>query len=174
MDEAAPRAAPRLAMRKSLNDDTPDWAAELAELCERYRLDRIRQPAGSATPVAVTWMTDDGPVTEARATGRELVLYLRGEVQAPVMEREAFGEVTVDMVRATFDHWRVFDENGRWWALRAGMAGGSGPASLIRPVVCAMTLQGLAEQLSLQEWLRRMTAEELAAVWHDGIGAVAR
>jgi hypothetical protein len=27
-----------------------------------------------------------------------------------------FGEVTVEMLRATFDHWRIFDRGGRWWA----------------------------------------------------------
>jgi hypothetical protein len=37
-----------------------------------------------------------------------------------------------------------------------------------------MTLVGLAEQLSLQEWLRRMSAAELEAVWLDGLEAVAR
>ena len=79
------------------------------------------------------------------------------------------GEVTA--LRSTFDHWRVFEKDGKWWAFRGGEAVASGPRSLIQPVVGAMTLAGLAEQLSLQEWLRRMTAEELGAVWREGIAA---
>jgi hypothetical protein len=77
------------------------------------------------------------------------------------------------MLRATFDHWRVFGKDGRWWAVRGGLVTGEGPRSLVRPAVCAATLEGLAEQLSLQEWLRRMPAAELEAVWRDGLAAVA-
>ena len=84
-----------------------------------------------------------------------------------------FGEVTVEMLRVTFDHWRIFEKDGRLWAIRAGAATGEGPRSLIRPVVCAMTPEGLGEQLSLQELLRRMSAAELEAVWRDGLAAVA-
>jgi hypothetical protein len=47
-------------------------------LCERYRLDRAVVPG----KVAVTWMTDDGPVTEARDDARDLVLYLRARFGA--------------------------------------------------------------------------------------------
>jgi hypothetical protein len=86
----------------------------------------------------------------------------------------AAGEVTAEMLRATFDHWRVFGKDGRWWAVRGGLVTGEGPRSLIRPAVCAATLAGLADQLSLQEWLRRMPADELEAVWRDGLAAVAR
>ena len=92
--------------------------------------------------------------------------------QSAVLAGES-GEVTAAMLRETFDHWRVFEKDGRWWAMRAGAVAGEGPRSLIRPVVCAMTLRGLAEQLSLQEWLRRMSAAELEAVWRDGLAAVA-
>jgi hypothetical protein len=80
--------------------------------------------------------------------------------------------ITAEMLRATFDHWRIFEKDGRWWAMREGTATTEGPRSLIHPVVCAKTPHGLAEQLSLQEWLRRMPAAELEAVWRDGIGAV--
>jgi len=56
-----------------------------------------------------------------------------------------FGEITADMLRATFDHWRIFEKDGRWWAMVSGAVTGEGPRSLIHPVVCAMTLDGLAE-----------------------------
>jgi hypothetical protein len=87
---------------------------------------------------------------------------------------DELGGITVDMLRTTFDHWRIFEKDGRWWAMREGMATTEGPRSLIHPVVCAMTLDGLAEQLSLQDWLRRMTPGELEAVWRDGLAAVDR
>lgn len=86
---------------------------------------------------------------------------------------DAAGEITADMLRQTFDDWRVFEKDGRWWATRGGTVTGAGPRSLIRAAVCAVTLDGLAEQLSLQEWLRRMPAAELEAVWRDGLAAVA-
>lgn len=93
--------------------------------------------------------------------------------EAPPQAGE-FGEITLDMLRATFDHWRIFEKDGRHWAMRAGAAAGEGPESLIRPVVYAMTLEGLAEQLSLQEWLRKLSAADLEAVWRDGLAAVTR
>jgi hypothetical protein len=83
------------------------------------------------------------------------------------------GDVTAEMLRATFDQWRIFEKDGRWWAMREGMARTEGPRSLILPVVCAMTLDGLAEQLSLQEWFRRMPTAELESVWRGGLAAVA-
>jgi hypothetical protein len=85
-----------------------------------------------------------------------------------------FGEVTAEMLRATFDHWRIFEKDGRWWAMREGTARTEGPRSLIHPVVCAMSPEGLAEQLSLQEWFRRMPTAELEAVYRDGLAAVDR
>jgi hypothetical protein len=86
---------------------------------------------------------------------------------------DVLGRITVELLRETFDHWQIFERDDRWWALRAGLEAEDGPRSLIHPLVCAMTLIGLAEQLSLQEWLRRMTADELEAVWRDGLSAVA-
>lgn len=82
--------------------------------------------------------------------------------------------ITAEMLRTTFTEWRIFERDGRWRAMRGGEASSGGPRSMIHPVVLAMTLQGLAEQLSLQEWLRRMTAEELEAVWRGGFAAVTR
>jgi hypothetical protein len=96
-----------------------------------------------------------------------------GALQASVPAGE-FGEVTADMLRETFDHWRIFERDGRWLAVRGGEVAGDGPRSLMRPLVDAITLVGLAEQPSLQEWLRRMSAAELEAVWRDGLAAVAR
>jgi hypothetical protein len=96
---------------------------------------------------------------------------MAGEAAPQAAVLADFGEITADMLRATFDHWRIFEQDGRWWAMRAGTATTEGPRSLIRPLVCAMTLHGLAEQLSLQEWFRRMPAAELEAVHRDGLAA---
>jgi hypothetical protein len=85
-----------------------------------------------------------------------------------------FGEITAEMLRATFDHWRIFEKDVRWWAMREGTTATNGPRSLIHPVLCATSLEGLAEQLSLQEWLRRMTAAELEAVWRGGFTSAAQ
>jgi len=51
----------------------PDWVVELRDLCERLELDQVQMPG----KVAVSWMEDNGPVTEARDDARDLVLYLR-------------------------------------------------------------------------------------------------
>lgn len=83
------------------------------------------------------------------------------------------GVITAGMLRATFDHWRVFEQGGRWWATRPGVVEEYGPRSLIRPLVVAGSLEGLGEQLSVQEWLRRMPAAELEAVWRGGPAAAA-
>ena len=91
--------------------------------------------------------------------------------QAGVLAGE-FGEITAAMLREMFDHWRVFEKDGRWWALRSDTVTEEGPQSLIHPLICAMTPEGLAELLSLQEWLRTMTSAELEALWLDGIAAV--
>ena len=79
--------------------------------------------------------------------------------------------VTADMLSATFDHWRIWVSGGRWFASRPGSTKQSGPESLIQPVVSSGTLYGLADQLSMQEWLRRMSAAELEAVWSGGFDA---
>lgn len=34
---------------------------------------------------------------------------------------DEFGEITMEMLRATFDHWRIFEKDGRWWG-EAGQA----------------------------------------------------
>ena len=71
------------------------------------------------------------------------------------------------MVRETSGQWRVFEKDGRCWAMRAGTVMADGPQSLIRSFAWALTPAGLAEQLSMQEHLRRMTAAELEAVWRQ-------
>jgi hypothetical protein len=96
-----------------------------------------------------------------------------GAPQAAVIPAGEAGEITLDAVRETFDHWRIFERDGRCWAMRSGTVTADGPRSLIHPLACALTPAGLAEQLSMQEWLRRMPPDELEAVWREGFAAVA-
>jgi hypothetical protein len=84
-----------------------------------------------------------------------------------------FGEITLDMLKATFDHWRIFEKDGRFWAMRSGAVTADGPESLIRPFAWSLTTEGLGELLSLQEHLRRMSAAELEAVWRERLPAAA-
>jgi hypothetical protein len=92
--------------------------------------------------------------------------------EAPHAGADESGGITLETVRETFDHWRVFEKNGRYWAMRAGAVTSEGPQSLIHPLVWAPTAEGLADQLSMQEWLRRMPAAELEAVWREGFEAI--
>ena len=80
--------------------------------------------------------------------------------------------VTAEMLRATFGHWRIFEADGRWFALRSGTAfEPHGPLSLLHPALIAETLEGLASQLSTQAWLASLPADELRDVWLKFIGA---
>lgn len=78
-----------------------------------------------------------------------------------------FGEITVDMLRATFPQWRVASCNGIWWALRGGLEPLDGPESLLLRIVSARDLTALAERLCLQDYLDRLDPDELAAVYRD-------
>jgi hypothetical protein len=76
-----------------------------------------------------------------------------------------FGEISVDMLRATFPRWRLASCNGIWWALRGGLEPLDGPESLLLRVVSARDLTALAEKLCLQDYLDRLAPDELAAVY---------
>jgi hypothetical protein len=79
------------------------------------------------------------------------------------------------MLRETFPEWRIAAARGRWWAMRGGYFDiTGGPGSLICAAVCAATLDGLADQLCLQAWLRSLRPAELEAVWRGWFPAVRR
>ena len=80
--------------------------------------------------------------------------------------------ITLVTLQDAFDHWRIFPKRGRYCAMRSGTVTVNGPLSLILPVVWADTLEELGDVLSLQEWLRRMTAKELDLVWRHGLDAL--
>ena len=84
-----------------------------------------------------------------------------------VRDMTALGEITLEMLRKTFPKWRVFESGGAWWALREGRAEEGGPGSLLRRVIGAPHVPGLAEKLCLQEWLDGLDPAELEAVWRD-------
>ncbi|HZR53625.1 MAG TPA: hypothetical protein VFB06_29475 [Streptosporangiaceae bacterium] len=77
--------------------------------------------------------------------------------------------LTLAAVRAVFDQWRIIENDGMYLAVRGGTVTLDGPQSLILPFIFSSSLEGLTEKLSLQEWLRRMTPEELEMAWRYGI-----
>ena len=77
------------------------------------------------------------------------------------------GEITLEMLRATFPVWRIAGHPVGWWAMRQGTASLDGPRSLIQHVHVAPDLTGLAEKLCLQEHLDGLGPRELAAVWRE-------
>lgn len=68
-------------------------------------------------------------------------------------------------VRATFPGWRIGGERGTWYAFRGGIEMLEGPRSLLRRYLHANTLQDLAEQLGLQEYLDGLSDQALTDVW---------
>ena len=77
------------------------------------------------------------------------------------------GEITLEMLRATFPLWRIAGHPVGWWAMRQGTASLDGPRSLIQHVHVAADLTGLAEKLCVQEHLDGLGPQELAAVWRE-------
>ncbi len=74
-----------------------------------------------------------------------------------------------EAVREAFPEWRIFETRGVWWAIRGGLQEWNGPASLLARVLSAGALDGLAEKLSLQEYLDHLTPAELAKVYLEGL-----
>ena len=77
------------------------------------------------------------------------------------------GEITLEMLRATFPLWRIAGHLAGWWAMRQGTASLDGPRSLIQHVHVAADLTGPAEKLCLQEHLDGLGPQELTAVWRE-------
>jgi len=86
-----------------------------------------------------------------------------------VTSPDGIGMLEADAVRETFSCWHIFTAHGAWWAMRGGLQEWSGPASLLARVLCAETLEALAEKLSLQEYLDLQTPAELAKAYRDGL-----
>ena len=86
----------------------------------------------------------------------------------------SLGEITADMLRATFPRWRIFSASGAWWATRGGIQEWGGPQSLLLRVISATDLTALAERLCVQEWLDGLDAEALAAVYRGSLIGSAR
>lgn len=75
--------------------------------------------------------------------------------------------LTPEQLRASFPGWRIHAHEGRWWARRGGTVEHSGPGSLLRRVLFAGTLEGLAEQLGVQEALDGLSEAQLEAAWRE-------
>jgi hypothetical protein len=82
------------------------------------------------------------------------------------------GELTVDMLRATFPAWRIFRAAETWLAIRGGIQVWDGPSSLVVRALAAPDLIALAERLCAQAWLDGLEDDELAAVYRgDQVGS---
>jgi len=77
----------------------------------------------------------------------------------------AVGQITTAMIRQTFPHWRIFWQDGTWWAIRGGLEEQDGPRSLIRRVHASADLSVLADKLCAQDWLDNLDDDALAAVY---------
>ena len=78
----------------------------------------------------------------------------------------AAGHITAAMIGQTFPHWRIFHDDGTWWATRGGLEEQDGPRSLIRRVHASADLTVLAGKLCAQDWLDHLDDGALAAVYH--------
>ncbi len=82
------------------------------------------------------------------------------------------GEVTLEMLAATFDEWRIFEAGGRVFAFRSGVGfDPAGPHSLLRPALTARSADELAELLCMQARYRLMSDAKLREAWLAHIGA---
>jgi hypothetical protein len=79
------------------------------------------------------------------------------------------GEITVEMIRRTFPGWRVFEQDGTWWATRGGLQVWDGPRSLLLRVITASDLAALVHRLCLQEWLDSLDDDHLEAVYRGDV-----
>ena len=75
------------------------------------------------------------------------------------------GEITIEMIRRTFGQWRVFEQDGTWWATRGGLQVWDGPRALLLRVITAPDLTALADRLCAQEWLDGLDDEALEAIY---------
>jgi hypothetical protein len=81
----------------------------------------------------------------------------------------AHGEITVEMLRQTFPHWRIFRSDGTWWAIRGGVQTWDGPRSLLLRSLTASDLMTLADRLCAQEWLDSLDDDALEAVYRGDV-----
>jgi hypothetical protein len=84
-----------------------------------------------------------------------------------IRDINTLGPVTAEMLRDTFPEWHIFSQFGAWWATREGSQKFTGPQSLIRRVLVADGLDGLADRLCLQEWLDSLDPLALDVVWRE-------
>jgi hypothetical protein len=73
------------------------------------------------------------------------------------------------MITRTFRQWRVFEQDGMWWATRGGLQAWDGPRSLLLRVIIAPDLATLADRLCAQEWLDGLDDETLKVVYQGDV-----
>jgi hypothetical protein len=81
------------------------------------------------------------------------------------MDRNAATVLDVATVRKAHLDWRIGGGPGCWFAVRDGVKAHYGPRSLLRSCLSAPDLPQRTEKLGLQQYLDRLTPEELADAW---------
>jgi hypothetical protein len=76
-----------------------------------------------------------------------------------------------ETLRATFPHWKVFDADGWWFALRQGnyLEVYAGPRSLVRHTLRASSVALLAEMLAVQDFLDSLSEAELDQIYRRAV-----
>lgn len=87
-----------------------------------------------------------------------------------VPHQQASGPCTdPGMLRAAFPDWSIFRSGKAWLAVRQdGTERHEGPGRLLKHHLSAESVADLGNQLCLQDWLDRLTVEELARVHASG------
>ncbi len=81
------------------------------------------------------------------------------------MDGNAATVLDVATVREAYPDWRIAGGPGCWFAVRDGVGAYYGPKSLLRRCLSAPDLPQQTEKLGLQQYLDRLTPEELADAW---------
>ena len=81
------------------------------------------------------------------------------------MDGSAATVLDMATVHKAYPDWRIGGGQGCWFAVRDGVEAHYGPKSLLRRCLCAPDLPQLAGKLGLQQYLDRLTPEELADAW---------
>ena len=81
------------------------------------------------------------------------------------MDRNAATVLDAATVREAYPDWRTGGGTGCWFAVRDGVKAHYGPRSLLRSCLSAPHLPQRTEKLGLQQYLDRLTPEELADAW---------
>jgi len=91
--------------------------------------------------------------------------------QGGLRDAASLGEITPQVLRATFPDWRIFLSSTTWWAVRGGFQEFDGPRSLLHCTLTSADLTVLADKLCAQDYLGKLSDAELEQAWRDMLAA---